>query len=70
LSPRFWLYEFSHIHVKRPHNTTAQTTMKTAVLASLVASAAAFAPSQQTRVSTAVQAKPFENELGAMTPVR
>jgi hypothetical protein len=44
--------------------------MKTAVLASLVASAAAFAPAaQQTRASSAISAKPFENELGAMTPV-
>ncbi|KAG7345520.1 chlorophyll A-B binding protein [Nitzschia inconspicua] len=43
--------------------------MKTAVIASLVASAAAFAPAQQSRASTSVQAKPFENELGAMTPL-
>lgn len=43
--------------------------MKTAVFASLIASAAAFAPAQQSRASTAVGAKPFENELGAMTPV-
>mmetsp|Transcript_20849 Transcript_20849/g.38976 ORF Transcript_20849/g.38976 Transcript_20849/m.38976 type:complete len:205 (-) Transcript_20849:75-689(-) len=44
--------------------------MKTAILASLVASAAAFAPTQQNSASTsALQAKPFENELGAMTPL-
>jgi hypothetical protein len=44
--------------------------MKTAVFASLVASATAFAPSaQQSRASTSIAAKPFEKELGAMTPV-
>jgi hypothetical protein len=44
--------------------------MKTAVIASLVASATAFAPSaQQSRASTSIAAKPFEKELGAMTPV-
>jgi hypothetical protein len=44
--------------------------MKTAVFATLVASAAAFAPSQHSRATTSVEAKAFENEVGAMTPVR
>ena len=46
--------------------------MKLAVLASLVASAAAFAP-QTTRSSSssssALKASPFENELGAQDPI-
>ena len=42
--------------------------MKSAIFASLVASAAAFAPSQQSaRTSTAVKA--FDNELGAQMPL-
>ena len=40
--------------------------MKTAILASLIASAAAFAPAKQAATSTAVKA--FENELGAQPP--
>jgi len=44
--------------------------MKTAILATLIASAAAFAPSavQQTAASTAMKAA-FENELGAQAPI-
>jgi hypothetical protein len=42
--------------------------MKLAVLASLIASAAAFAPSQQVKPSTALSAS-FENELGAQVPL-
>ena len=43
--------------------------MKTAILASLIASAAAFAPaSQQARTSSAVSSA-FENELGAQDPI-
>jgi len=41
--------------------------MKTAILASLLASAAAFAPAQQKASSTALKA--FENELGAQPPL-
>lgn len=42
--------------------------MKTAILASLIASAAAFAPSQQTaRTSVATQA--FEDDVGATAPL-
>ena len=41
--------------------------MKTAILASLIASAAAFAPAKQAASSTAVKA--FENELGAQLPL-
>jgi hypothetical protein len=41
--------------------------MKFAVAASLVASAAAFAPASQKSSSSAVQA--FENELGAQAPL-
>ncbi|KAG7360394.1 chlorophyll A-B binding protein [Nitzschia inconspicua] len=41
--------------------------MKTAVLASLIASAAAFAPSKQAASSSALKA--FENELGAQDPL-
>jgi hypothetical protein len=41
--------------------------MKTAILASLIASAAAFAPAKQASTSTAVKA--FENELGAQEPL-
>jgi hypothetical protein len=41
--------------------------MKSAVLASLIATAAAFAPAQQSATSTAVKA--FEDELGAQPPL-
>jgi len=41
--------------------------MKTAVLASLIASAAAFAPAKQATTSTSLNA--FENELGAQAPL-
>jgi hypothetical protein len=41
--------------------------MKTAILASLIASAAAFAPSKQAAGSTALKA--FEKELGAQEPL-
>ncbi|GAX23975.1 hypothetical protein FisN_26Lu050 [Fistulifera solaris] len=41
--------------------------MKTAVLASLIASAAAFAPAQKTASSSALKA--FEDELGAQAPL-
>jgi hypothetical protein len=41
--------------------------MKTAVLATLIASAAAFAPTKQAARSTAVKA--FEDELGAQPPL-
>jgi hypothetical protein len=40
--------------------------MKLATLAAIAGSAAAFAPAQQGRVSTAVQG--FENELGVIAP--
>lgn len=42
--------------------------MKTAVIASLIASAAAFAPASQKGSSTALNAD-LSNELGAMTPL-
>jgi hypothetical protein len=42
--------------------------MKTAVIASLVASAAAFAPAQQSARGTSLNAA-FENELGAQAPL-
>jgi Chlorophyll A-B binding protein len=42
--------------------------MKLAVLASLIASAAAFAPSQQGKASTALNMA-FENEVGAQVPL-
>ena len=40
--------------------------MKTAILASLLASAAAFAPAKQATKSTALSA--FQDELGAQPP--
>jgi hypothetical protein len=44
-------------------------TMKTAVLASLIATAAAFAPAQKAVTSTALSASNFEDALGAQPPV-
>ena len=43
--------------------------MKTAVIASLIASAAAFAPAQQ-KVSSSALSAGFDKELGAQPPVR
>jgi len=47
---------------------TIACTMKTAVLASLIAGAAAFAPAQQ-KASSSALSMAFENELGAQPPV-
>mmetsp|Transcript_4130 Transcript_4130/g.5595 ORF Transcript_4130/g.5595 Transcript_4130/m.5595 type:complete len:193 (-) Transcript_4130:129-707(-) len=43
--------------------------MKTAILLSLLASAAAFAPSAKPAPKTALQAAAFENEIGAQAPL-
>eukprot|EP00529_Nitzschia_sp_RCC80_P033794 CAMPEP_0113452532 /NCGR_PEP_ID=MMETSP0014_2-20120614/6895_1 /TAXON_ID=2857 /ORGANISM="Nitzschia sp." /LENGTH=202 /DNA_ID=CAMNT_0000343907 /DNA_START=102 /DNA_END=710 /DNA_ORIENTATION=- /assembly_acc=CAM_ASM_000159 len=43
--------------------------MKTVLFASLVASAAAFAPAQQKASSSALAAKPFSDALGAQAPL-
>ncbi len=43
--------------------------MKSMILASVVASAAAFAPVQEGRTSSAIAANPLADELGAMAPV-
>lgn len=43
--------------------------MKTAVLASLLASAAAFAPAKQAPKTTAVGAAEYEDALGAQPPL-
>ena len=52
--------------------TNSLCTMKLAVLSTLLASAAAFAPaSQKSGATTALAAKsPFSSEVGAMAPVR
>lgn len=39
------------------------------LVAAVAGSAAAFVPAQQSRGSSALAAKPFADELGAMTPV-
>ena len=44
-------------------------TMKIVLAALLAGSAAAFAPSQQSRASSAVAAKPFADEIGVTAPV-
>ena len=38
------------------------------ILASLIASAAAFAPSKVAQSSSALKASPYENELGVIAP--
>ena len=43
--------------------------MKTAILASLIASAAAFAPTKQAATGSSTTLKAFENELGAQEPL-
>ena len=44
--------------------------MKSMILTSLVASAAAFAPAQEGRTTSAIAASsPFADEVGAMAPV-
>ncbi|CAB9496672.1 Fucoxanthin-chlorophyll a-c binding protein [Seminavis robusta] len=43
--------------------------MKTAILATLIASAAAFAPAKDVVRSSALKASPFEGELGAQDPI-
>ena len=44
--------------------------MKTvAALTALIGTAAAFAPAQQSRSSTSLEAKPFADALGAQAPV-
>lgn len=44
-------------------------TMKTAIVASLIASAAAFAPAKDAAGSSALKAMPFESEIGAQEPI-
>jgi hypothetical protein len=64
---RFLLFLF-HVHsLKGTLPKTTRSNMKTAILACLVASAAAFAPSKQAGSSSALKA--FENELGAQDPL-
>ena len=43
--------------------------MKLAVLSSLIASAAAFAPTQSNSAASTALAADFSNEIGAMTPL-
>lgn len=43
--------------------------MKTAIVASLIASAAAFTPVSQTQSSSALKAAPFAGEIGAQAPL-
>ena len=43
--------------------------MKFAVFATLLSTAAAFAPASQTSAKSALAAAPFADELGAMTPL-
>ena len=43
--------------------------MKTAIVASLIASAAAFAPATHTQSSNALKAAPFAGEIGAQAPL-
>ena len=62
---RFLFSTTSKVSILITHPT--KTKMKLAILASLVASAAAFAPSKQAASSTALNA--FENELGAQKPL-
>ena len=42
--------------------------MKTAIISSLIASAAAFAPAQQKASTSALAASPYENEIGVISP--
>ena len=49
--------------------TIANNKMKTAVLASLIASAAAFAPAQQSARSSVAVSASFEGELGVQPPL-
>ena len=43
--------------------------MKTAIFASLLASAAAFAPQQAAKSTSALRESPFANEIGAQAPL-
>lgn len=43
--------------------------MKSMIAASLIASAAAFAPAQDGRASSAISATKFSDDIGAMAPV-
>ena len=61
-----WI-ESSHNTEYRVVNNNQTTKMKFAVLASLIATAAAFAPAKQATTSTTLKA--FEDELGAQAPL-
>ena len=61
----FWILSVLTI---RP-STSLKVKMKTAILASLLASAAAFAPAKQAVKSSAVAASDFEDVLGAQPPL-
>ena len=43
--------------------------MKSAIFASILATAAAFAPASQKAATSALSAHPYENEVGVQAPV-
>jgi hypothetical protein len=51
------------------NNINIKFTMKTAVLATLIASAAAFAPAKTASQSSSAMSMSFDNELGAQAPL-
>ena len=62
----------AELGLKQPYFPLASTNMKTAILASLIAAASAFAPAQQGAKTTAQQAAKatsFEDALGAQDPL-
>lgn len=52
-----------------PTNNCQESNMKTVIFASLITSAAAFAPAQQQRPASSLAAAPFANEVGAQVPL-
>lgn len=53
----------------KARSTNSKNKMKYIAVLALAGSAAAFAPSQESRSSTALSAKPFSQELGSQAPV-
>jgi hypothetical protein len=68
LSARIRANDFAPLTFLKAKDLNERNTMKLAVAASLIASAAAFAPAAKQASSTAIQS--YENELGVIVRIR
>jgi len=65
---KIYLWSVKVFHCKSPPSNETKT-MKLAILATILGSAAAFAPTQEARTVTALQASEFQDKIGAVAPL-